>query len=255
MRFITPTTRILAVGLLAIALPAAAQTGPAPAATHLPADVLQLACAPRVVFETPNVPLRITGSQDTLVRRVHSPGDLVTINAGANDGVRVGQEFFARRLQVSDRGSVSADSPATVRTVGWIRVYAVDEDMSLATVTYACDVIDLDDYLEPFSLPAVPTPSTNRPKPQRGNYGRVMGGNDRKFSFGKGDYFVVNRGSDHGVTPGAQFVIYRDKKASGNFLAEIAEAVAVEVQPETSTLHVTLSRDAIAVNDYVALRK
>lgn len=246
---------MLAAGLLTATLPAAAQTGPAPGATHLPAAVLQLACAPRVVFEEPNVPLRITGGQDVLVRVVHSPGDLVTINAGSQNGIQVGQEFFVRRLQVSRGAPVSSSSPATVRTVGWVRVYAVDDDMSLATITYACDVVDLDDYLEPFSLPVVPAPSADRPKPQRGNYGRVMSGNDRRFSFGKGDYFVVDRGSDHGVTPGAQFVIYRDKKAPGNFLAEIAEAVAVSVQPDTSTLHVTLSRDAIAVNDYVALRK
>ena len=83
----------------------------------------------------------------------------------------------------------------------------------------------------------------------------MLTGNDNRASFGRGDYFIVDRGSDHGVTVGAQFVVYRDKPAAGNFLFELGEAVAVEVRPESSTLRVTLSRDAFTAGDYVALRK
>ena len=56
--------------------------------------------------------------------------------------------------------------------------------------------------------------------------GRVMFGNDFRSTFGKGDLFVVNRGSDHGVTLGARFVVYRDKRVPENFLYELGEAVA-----------------------------
>ena len=255
MRVMTRHTPLFAASLLAFSLPTAAQTGPSPAATHLPAAQLIQACAPRIAYEEPNVPLRISGSQDVAVRRQHVPGDLVTINAGSEDGIRVGQEFYVRRLELSRKTKATRATPGTIRTAGWIRVYAVDDNMSLATITYACDSIQLNDYLEPFSLPVVPTPSADRPKPQRGNYGHVMIGNDRRYSFGKGDYVIVDRGSDHGVTPGAQFVIYHDQGTSGNFLDEIAEAVAVEVHSDTSTLMITLSRTAIAVNDYVAIRK
>lgn len=246
---------LVAAGVLAIALPAAAQTGPAPAATHLSGDVLIQGCAPSVVFEDSDHPLRITGVQDVIRRRVYSPGDLVTINGGAENGIKVGQEYFVRRIQLPRGASVSRKTPGTIRTAGWVRVHAVDEKMSLVTVTYACDTIQVNDYLEPFSTPTVPTPVAEKHKAQRSNYGRVMVGNDLRYSFGKGDHFVVDRGSDHGVTEGARFVIYHDKQTDGNFLIEIAEAVAVQVKAETSTLLVTLSRDAIAVNDYVALRK
>jgi hypothetical protein len=80
-------------------------------------------------------------------------------------------------------------------------------------------------------------------------------GNDNRRSFGLGDYFVVDRGSDHGVTPGAQFVVYRDNLTPGNFLFELGEAIAVDVRPDSSTLQVTLSRDGFLVGDYVAIRK
>ena len=201
------------------------------------------------------MPLRITGGQDSFVRRIHAPGDLVTINAGKKNGIEVGQEFYVRRMQISNQAAVTRDTPANIRTVGWIRVYAVDDEWSLVTVTHACDTIEIDDFLEPFALPELPPVSKDRPKPQRGNYALVVSGDDRRLSFGTGDYFVINQGSDHGIEKGSQFVVYRNKNQKENFLYELGEAVAVEVKPENTTLHVTMAIDAIQKGDLVALRR
>ena len=114
----------------------------------------------------------------------------------------------------------------------------------------------MNDYLEPFVLPDLPAISPDRPPAQRGNYGRVLAGNDNRTSVARNDYFLVDRGSDHGVTVGAQFAVYRDKpEPSNSLLFELGEAVAVEVRPDSSTLRVTLSRDAFIAGDYVVLRK
>lgn len=241
--------------LLAEAPFALAQHGPAPAATHISADVLSLACAPTVVYTAPSVPLRVTGGQDVTKRQSFALGDLVTINAGTKNGMTVGQEFYVRRALADRHAPITARTPATIRTAGWIRVYAVDDEMSLATVVYGCDTVQVGDYLEPFTMPTVVAPAKDRPKPERDNYARVMMGQDRRFSFGKGDYLVVDRGKDHGIFPGAHLVFYHDKGETGNFLYEVGEAVAVDVRETTATLLVTLSRDAIAVNDYVSLRR
>jgi hypothetical protein len=235
--------------------PALAQRVALPGSVGLPPEVVSLACAPTLAYEPPPTPLRVTGSQDSDVHRLFGPGDLITINAGAENGIDVGQQYYTRRALPREKRAIGRDNPAIIRTSGWIRIYAVDERMSLATVVYPCDSIELNDYLEPFVPPAVPAASSDRPKPQRGNYGRVMVGNDNRRSFGLGDYFVVDRGSDHGVTPGAQFVVYRDNLTPGNFLFELGEAVAVDVRPDSSTLQVTLSRDGFLVGDYVAIRK
>jgi hypothetical protein len=245
---------LLAAGLLS-SVPLSAQTGPASRPTGLQADTLALACAPSLAFETPATPLRVTGGQDTFVRRIYQPGDLITINAGTENGMAVGQEFYTRRVQVQGRGRVSRERPGVIRTSGWIRVYAVDTRMSLATITHACDTVQVDDYLEPFTLPETPAFASREAKAERDNYGRVMLGTDRRASFGKGDFMIVDRGSEHGITRGAQFVVYRDKRVADNFMFELGEAVAVDVKPATSTLWVTLSRDAIAAGDYVALRR
>ena len=241
--------------VLTIALPAVAQRGPAAAATSLPPDVISLACAPAMTYEAPAVSLRISGGQESMRRHSHAPGDLVTLLAGTRDGITVGQEFYTRRVLASGEVRVSPTNPGTIRTTGWIRVWAVDEEMSLATITHACDTVEVGDYLEPFALPTVPALSQLTGPPERGNYGLVLSGQDRRTQFGSGDYLSINRGSRQGVTAGARFVVYHDKKSPGNFLFQIAEAVAVDVKPDTSTLHVLSAIDAIATGDFVGMRK
>ena len=246
---------LIAAGVLAAGLPVLAQRAPAPRPTNLSAEMLSLACAPSLVYEAPPTPLRISGSQESFIRRSFAPGDLITINAGTENGIDVGQEYYTRRAVPVERRPIGRDNPATIRTSGWIRIHAVDKRMSLATITYACDSVGLNDYLEPFVLPEIPAVSARRPAAQRDNYGRILAGNDNRTSFARGDYFVVDRGSDHGVTVAAQFVVYRDKRLTDNFLFDLGEAVAVEVRPDSSTLRVTLSRDAFIAGDFVALRK
>ena len=248
--------QMLSAALLAAAtVHVSAQQGPTPEPTGLAPEVMALACAPTLVFEAPPRPLRITGGQDSRVRIGFRPGDLITINAGTDNGIEVGQVYYTRRVVPREKRRVGRDNPAVIQTSGWIRIYAVDNTMSLATISYPCDAIHVGDFLEPFVPPTVPTISENRPVAQRGNYGRVMVGNDNRQSFGRGDYFVVDRGSDHGVIRGAQFVVYRDHLTPGNFLFELGEAVAVDVRPESSTLQATLTRDGFLIGDYVALRK
>ena len=251
-RFVWPAA--VATALLTSTAFVTAQRAPAPTPTRLSADILSLACAPTLTSQEPDTPLRVAGGQDAFTRRNYAPGDLVTINAGSTNGITVGQEFFVRRL-LKDRVSKSTTEPLMIHTAGWLRVYAVEDTMSLATVTYACDSIEVGDYLDTFKLPEPVVPNPDKPKAERDNYARVSLGNDRRSSFGRGDFFTIHRGSNDGLKVGAQFVVYRDKRESGNFLFELGEAVAVSVGPQLSTLQVTLSRDAFAEGDYVAERK
>jgi len=254
MRHLLTVPAALSLGVLMMPVSSAAQSVPLSDPVDLPPAVISLACAPALTYAEPFTPLRITGGQHPSVHRNFAPGDLVTINAGTDNGIEVGQIYYTRRAVPREKRSISRDNPALIQTSGWIRVWAVDPQMSLATIAYPCDAIEVNDYLEPFVLPTVPEISPDRPPAQRGNYGRVMVGNDNRRTFARGDYFVVDRGSDHGVFRGAQFVVYRDNLTPGNFLYELGEAVAVDVGPEASTLYVTLSRNAFLVGDYVALR-
>jgi hypothetical protein len=241
--FLTPSTAL-------------SQRSPAIAASHVDAEVLALACAPVAATTPPTATLRISGGQDAYPRLTYAQGDFVTLNAGSKQGLQVGQEFFVRRLVGAPRSlSTSAETASTIRTAGWIRVYAIDEDMALATITYGCDGMQVGDYLEPLALPAPLKALPREGKPER-SYARVMIGNDRRTEFGLGDYLVIDRGSAQGITAGAHFVFYRwKKKAPENFLAAIAEGVAVDVQTDSATLSLTSSRDSVTVGDLVAMRK
>jgi hypothetical protein len=241
--------------LTALTAPAAAQRGPAPTGTNLPADVLSVACAPRVAFELPDRSLRLTGGQDSTPRYSWGPGDLITINAGTDHGIEVGQQYYVRRIQVENAQKVSRMTPASIATVGWIKVWAIEKEMSLATVVHACDSMEVGDYLEPFVMPTVTKPTAEILKPERDNYARIMFGTDLRRSFGKGDYFIIDRGTNFGLQAGDRFVVYRDKRLFENFLYSLGDAVAIEVKDETATLQVTVSRDAFMEGDYVALRK
>ena len=243
------------VCLLAAALPAFAQKGPAPGTANLPADVVALACAPTLTYEAPVETLRIAGGQETVGHTSHAPGDLVTINAGTKSGITVGQEFYTRRALAGLTGRISRTNPATLRTTGWIRVWAVDDDMSLATITHACETVDVDDYLVPFALPTIPTPSSATGKPERGDYANVLSGQDRRTAFGQNDYLLIDRGTNQGVSLGARFVLYHDKRTTGHFLFEIGEGIVVDVKDNTATVHVLRAIDAITAGDYAGMRK
>lgn len=245
---------VVALGIWA--LPAIAQRSPAPTPrSGLAADVLGLACAPALAERLPDVPLRVSGGQSSTEQITFAPGDLITINAGTLNGITVGQEFYTRRPLVRGRTGVTAENPATIRTSGRIRVYAVDDYMSLATITHACETVDVGDYLEPFAVPVVPEPARNVGRPEKGDYARVLVGQDARTSFGGGDYLVIDRGTNQGVTPGARFVFYHDKQVPGNFLFEVGEGVAVDVKTDSTTVRVMTAIDAILQGDYAGMRK
>ncbi len=232
-----------------------AQRAPAPTSTTLAPEVIALACAPSAVTSVPAQPLRVTGGQAPVERRNFAPGDLVTINAGHNQGMEVGREYFVRRVLPERGHAPSVANPGAVRTSGWLRVYAVDDDLSLATVSHACDTIQSGDYLEPFSAPVVPVPDPVIVKPRKSNYARILFGSDRRKSFAEGDFVVINQGSSHGVTAGARFVVFHDRRVPENFLYEAGEAVALAVRPDSATLRVTRAASALLAGDYVAIRK
>ena len=127
--------------------------------------------------------------------------------------------------------------------------------MSLATITHACETVDVDDYLEPFEPPGIPPVSDASGKPEKGDYANVLSGQDRRTAFGLNDYLLIDRGSIQGVTLGARFVLYHDQRADGNFLFEIGEGVVVDLKADTSTLRVIRALDAITAGDYAGMRK
>ena len=195
------------------------------AATHLPADVLALACAPSAASEMPAVPLRVTGGQST---RVRAPAPRRATSSpstpGAPTACRSGQEFFVRRILKDRDQVVSRTTPARCRP----------------PAGSACTRSRKRCRSPPSSTPATPcasatTSSRSRCRswcraPRRRasrNATTTAACCPARTGAGPtpaGDFIVIDRGRDHGITPGSQFVVYHDKKEDGNFLYQVGRS-------------------------------
>jgi hypothetical protein len=147
---------MILVGLVA-ALPAAAAAQPISPRALLP---LHVACADLPVGTTPTIALTVAGAQRGDGREVLATGDVAVLRAGTAQGLAVGQQFVARRL---DGGRAAfrrgANGFAGVRTAGVLEITAVDTNFALARIARACDHVQVGDYLEPLALSALPAPA------------------------------------------------------------------------------------------------
>lgn len=211
-------------------------------------------CAPMLTYGAPQTSLHLISTLDPSKRLLYGPGDTLVVKGGSTEGVQAGQEYFVRRLpQRFGMRRPDRDHPATVHTAGWIRIIGVDETLSTATVVHACDGMVTGDYLEPFSMPAVPSVAAGQPAYD--DLATVLGGDEDRNIVGRAEFVIVDRGSDHGVAPGVSFVILRDTRSPGAPYVEVGEGIVLMTTPQSSTAEIIRTRDAIQVGDFVAFRK
>ena len=228
-----------------------------------------LACAPFVTTTPPTNTLRVLGSQDAVVKAMFGPGDTLVISGGAGAGLQPGQEYYVRRL---DRpfGAKGPDPqhPLGVHTVGWVRVLGVESTLATATIVHACDGMELDDYLEPYSPPLVAARTLPGGATEFEHMGRILGGDEGRMAAGTGQFMTVDIGGNQNVVPGQRFLIFRDKpgmesggdgrsatfRQSENSLpmVQIGEVVVVSVRPESSTVQIVVARDSVQTGDLIA---
>ena len=250
-------TRILAVtALLTLAASAAGAQAPADSLTPLQVSV---ACAlpPATSTGAPAGALLVIGAQDTVPRGLFSQRDLLVVNGGSAGGVQLGQQYFVRRRE--GFGIAYANrSPHAVRTAGWIRIVAVNDTTAIAVVEHACDGIFEGDFLDPFVAPVIP-PGADRADTSGtldfGSLGRVLFGDQERRTGATGEYMVIDRGADQGVSPGAHFAVYRDLGAGDLPLASIGELTVVSTGPTLAVARINLARDAVQSGDFVVPRK
>jgi hypothetical protein len=231
---------------------AEAQTAPVPAAPQVAAA----ACAP-----SHGVPpaaldgLRIVGAQDTAVRYLYGPNDLVIVNGGTQSGVQLNQEYFIRRPYTF--GAPPRPGTAqSIHTAGRLRIVAANDATAIGRIQAICDGIIAGDYLEPFIAPAVvenggpSTPATL----DFSSMARVRFGDEERRLGAPGDFMLVD-GADAPLTPGVRVAIYRDLQVEGLPLAAVGEGVIVSVENGIPLMRISSTKDAIQSGDYVIRHK
>ncbi|MGE0461452.1 MAG: hypothetical protein AB7Q16_08795 [Vicinamibacterales bacterium] len=246
---------VLAVAIAGMAMPSTVAGQALGPRTLLPMHVL---CADMPVTALPGITLTIEGAQHPDGRQALGIGDVAVVRAGTGDGIKVGDRFMARRVLRPHETLIHRRGPYddirsdydSVHTAGVLTVFAVDERFALARVESACDTVQVGDYLEPVALPTLPTPTEAGGTPNFDDRALVLIGLDQRKSFGDGDILTINRGSSHGVTPGARFAIYRDPGQGLRLpLVAVADAVVVEVSEAISKAVVVRVVDGVRSGD------
>jgi len=233
---------------------ASAQVATARAASR--DHAVELACGARAVGVPPDTSIRIAAGRER-GKALFGPDDALVINAGTARGIKVGQEYYVRRV-IDDRfvGAAGDNVPrSSIHTAGWVRIEDAQTDSAIATVIKACDAIEEGDYLELFVKPTVPAPAEAAGEPDFANPGHLVLGDERRQMAAAGDLMVLDRGSDHGLRAGQHLSVFRTTGNGTGPIARVAEATVVVVNPETSTIRIDKTSDAVSVGDLVAIHR
>jgi hypothetical protein len=211
------------------------------------------ACAPASPLVRPPASLTIAGGREA-GRTLFGVGDAVIIHGGSAQGLKVGDEFFVRRV-VDDRFTEHKPGvyPISISAAGAVQVVETQADVSIAVVTYNCDNITQGDYLERYQRPVIPAAQTGT-TPDFAHPGKLILGAERRQMGAPGNFMVVDRGSDHGLRPGQQITIFR-RTIDGGPVSTVGAATVYSVQPESSVIRIESSLDALYVGDLVAVHR
>jgi len=238
---------LISTCLLAGAVPAFAQTETAP----MSALEVTVACsAPASLARPAATTPRVIGAQDTMARTLFGPSDLLVVNSGLASGIQLNQRFYVRRE--NRFGTAYGHDTLTSRTLGWIRIVAVDNSTAIAAVEHSCGGMMALDYLEPFVAPVVPTEAVNDTDAKRGEpdfavLTRVLAGNDDRRTAAPGELVMIETGVGSSLSPGTSLAIYRYVRVPGLPLASVGDNVALA--------RIMRARDAVQTGDYMAVRK
>lgn len=216
----------------------------------------ELACGARAAAAPPDMSIRISAGRER-GKALFGPDETLVINAGTARGVKVGQEYYVRRV-IDDRFVATAGDNvprSSIHTAGWVRIEDAQTDSAIATVIKVCDAIEQGDYLELFVKPTVPAASENAGDPDFANPGHLVLGDERRQMGAAGDLMVLDRGSDHGLRAGQHLTVFRTTGNGTGPIARIAEATVVATHPETSTIRIDKTSDAVNVGDLVAIHR
>lgn len=218
---------LLACGLCASAN---AQTGrPRPQAT--PAVVMperkdpppvtgrtNLYCTGFIQYAPAPNDFQIVGGVEEQTKRVYGEGDYIYINGGAQQGVRVGQEYIVVRPRGQWKSKLSKKKGwlgVYTQEVGTLRVLRVKDQVSLAEVTSSCgDTLLLGDLLraQPQRVAPYRRPEETLDRfadPSGKQTGRIVLARDAREMISRDQVVFIDLGTEDNVKPGDYLTIYR----------------------------------------------
>ncbi|HEX7315982.1 MAG TPA: FlgT C-terminal domain-containing protein [Pyrinomonadaceae bacterium] len=170
------------------------------------------------IEQTPQAAVgQIVGAEQEAERRIFAEGNLVYIDAGAQAGVRAGQEFTVVRPRGQFRSKFSLKKGSLgvyTQEVGRLRVVRVRDRVSVAEVRTACGDLLVGDLLRPAQDRDAPdaraeTALDRFAEPSGRQSGRLVLARDGREVVTRDDVVFVDLGAEDGVKVGDYLTVYR----------------------------------------------
>jgi len=197
----------------------------------------ELSCAGYIEYEPNYNGFEVVGAEQEQEKTTFSTGELVFISAGAQQGVKVGQEFqvVRPRGRFTTKLTRKAGSLGVyTQEIGRLRVTVVKDRMSVAEVTNGCDTILLGDLLR--NVPNRVSPSANNTPdldrfadPTGKQNGRIVLARDAREMISRHQIVYIDLGTEDNLKEGDRLTVYRPA-GTGNITRHKDE----EVTPSAS---------------------
>jgi hypothetical protein len=176
-----------------------------------------LYCAGFIQYVPAPINPEIVGGEQEQEQRAYTEGDVVFINAGAQQGITVGQEFAI----VRPRGQLTSKFTTKkgwlgvyMQELGQLRVTNVKERVSVAVITNSCDTILLGDLLRQVNNRVVPIERTEIAldrfaDPTGKQRGRIVLARDAREYLTRNQIVYIDLGAEDNVRAGDYLTVYR----------------------------------------------
>ena len=176
---------------------------------------------------------QVVGAEQESERNVFAQGDVIFVDAGAQAGVRVGQEFSVVRPRGQFRSKFSRKGGSLgvfTQEVGRLRVLRVRDRVSVAEVTLACTDLLVGDLLRPAAQAAVPQARAEVgldrfAEPTGKQTGHIVLARDGREMVSRDQVVFVDLGAEDNVRAGDYLTVFRPE-GHGTFVRHTEELAA-----------------------------
>lgn len=159
---------------------------------------------------------QLVGAYTEREERLFSQGDYVYIDAGAQSGVREGQEFTVVRPRgrFSSKFSKKGNLGVYTQEVGRVRVVRVRDRVSVVEVLRSCTDLLLGDLLRPYAPVDVPPARAAGvldlfAEPTGKQTGRIVLARDGRETLARDDVVFIDLGREDNIKVGDYLTVYR----------------------------------------------
>ncbi|HEX7295628.1 MAG TPA: FlgT C-terminal domain-containing protein, partial [Pyrinomonadaceae bacterium] len=176
-----------------------------------------LYCAGYIKYQRFGEVPEIVGAEQEQEQRGFTDGDVIYVNWGSRQGIKVGDRFQIVRPRGQLKGVYKQKKGFLgiyVQEIGTLEVFKVLEDSAIAQVTFSCSEAKLGDLLTRMPYRESPAVRSDLAldrfaDPTGKQYGRLMMSRDGREMLTRNDVVYIDLGAEDKVAAGDYLTIYR----------------------------------------------